>query len=99
MYFEQRRNLFVGNLSIYYRLYSEVMEKTKNMRPNNFSKLYSAIPLKGNVCYTKIIMFVIQSFRKPQIGRLFCLSEVRECWLLIYSSNLSKSAYNFYTYT
>ena len=25
----------------------------------------------------------------------FCLSEVREYWLLIYSSNLSKSAYNF----
>ena len=25
----------------------------------------------------------------------FCLSEVREYWLLIYSNNLSKSAYNF----
>ena len=41
------------------------MEKTKNMSSNNFSKLFSAIPLKGNVCYAKIIMFAIGSFRKP----------------------------------
>ena len=29
------------------------------------------------------------------LGMCFCLSEVRECWLLIYSSNLSKPAYFF----
>ena len=28
-------------------------------------------------------------------GTCFCLSEERECWLLIYSSNLSKPAYFF----
>ena len=33
-----------------------------------------------------------------ELGRV-CLSEVRECWLLLYSSNSSKSAYNFYTCT
>ena len=32
-----------------------------------------------------------------RVRTCFCLSEVREYWLLIYSSNLSKSAYNFYT--
>ena len=36
---------------------------------------------------------------RAEFGRVLCLSEVRECWLLIYSSNLSQSAYNFYTYT
>ena len=29
-----------------------------------------------------------------EFGRVF-LSEVQECWSLIYSSNLSKSAHNF----
>ena len=34
-----------------------------------------------------------------RVRTCFCLSEVRKYWLLIYSSNLSKSAYNFYIYT
>ena len=42
-------------------------------------------------------LFPLHGF--PNFGRVFCLPEVRECWLLIYSSNFSKLAYNFYTYT
>ena len=42
---------------------------------------------------------VTRGYPRAEFGRVFCLSEARECWLLIYSSNLSKSAYNFYTYT
>ena len=34
-----------------------------------------------------------------RVRTCFCLSEVQVYWLRIYSSNLSKSAYNFYTCT
>ena len=36
---------------------------------------------------------------RSRARKCFCLSEVREYWLLICSSNLSKLAYNFYTCT
>ena len=56
---------------------------------------YQILQKNDEICKIRIAV----SHVRYRARTCFCLSEVREYWLLIYSSNLSKSAYNFYTCT
>ena len=50
--------------------------------------------------YVSLVSIIyLPSAKNCRVRTCFSLSEVREYWLLIYTSNLSKSAYNFYTCT